>query len=321
MRNLKKNKNLNLNEFQLKNLSMAIIAAKLCNLKEKKIFNSLKKIRDVNGRMELVKTFSNNIKVYVDFAHTPDALLKSLNALKNNYGKNISLVFGCGGDRDYKKRPLMAKIASTNCKKIYVTDDNPRDEDPNKIRIGIIKNIKNKNCFNIGNRQKAIKTSILNAEPNEIILVAGKGHETKQIYKNKVIKITDKQIIRKLKFKIKKLSIKKQDFFQNQKILEEIKKGVKLNFHGLAIDSRVIKKNNLFLTIKGKNKDGMNYIPNALIKGAKNIISSKNSKRYNKKIIRVKNEKSFLNQFAYKKRNYTNAKNSCHNRKYRKNLA
>ena len=100
---LKKNKNLNLNEFQLKNLSMAIIAAKLCNLKEKKIFNSLKKIRDVNGRMELVKTFSNNIKVYVDFAHTPDALLKSLNALKNNYGKNISLVFGCGGDRDYKK--------------------------------------------------------------------------------------------------------------------------------------------------------------------------------------------------------------------------
>ena len=305
---LKKNKNLNLNEFQLKNLSMAIIAAKLCNLKEKKIFNSLKKIRDVNGRMELVKTFSNNIKVYVDFAHTPDALLKSLNALKNNYGKNISLVFGCGGDRDYKKRPLMAKIASTNCKKIYVTDDNPRDEDPNKIRIGIIKNIKNKNCLNIGNRQKAIKTSILNAEPNEIILVAGKGHETKQIYKNKVIKITDKQIIRKLKFKIKKLSIKKQDFFQNQKILEEIKKGVKLNFHGLAIDSRVIKKNNLFLTIKGKNKDGMNYIPNALIKGAKKIISSKNSKRYNKKIIRVKNEKSFLNQFAYKKRNYTNAK-------------
>ena len=148
----------------------------------------------------------------------------------------------------------MAKIASTNCKKIYVTDDNPRDEDPNKIRIGIIKNIKNQNCFNIGNRQKAIKTSILNAEPNEIILVAGKGHETKQIYKNRVIKITDKQIIRKLKFKIKKLSIKKQDFFQNQKILEEIKKGVKLNFHGLAIDSRVIKKNNLFLTIKVKTK-------------------------------------------------------------------
>ena len=71
----------------------------------------------------------------------------------------------------------MAKIASSNCKKIYVTDDNPRNEKPEKIRKEIIKNIKNKNCFNIGNRSKAIKKAISNAEPNEIILVAGKGHE------------------------------------------------------------------------------------------------------------------------------------------------
>ena len=70
--------------------------------------------------------------------------------------------------------------------KIYVTDDNPRNESPEKIRKEIIRNIKNKNCFNIGNRTKAIKTAILNAEPNEIILVAGKGHETKQIYKKKL---------------------------------------------------------------------------------------------------------------------------------------
>ena len=86
--------------------------------KGKKIYNSLKKIKDVNGRLELVKTFSNNIKVFVDFAHTPDALLKTIHALKNIHRSNISLVFGCGGDRDFKKRPIMARIASKIAKNL-----------------------------------------------------------------------------------------------------------------------------------------------------------------------------------------------------------
>ena len=202
IKKLKNVKDLNFNEFQLKNLSMAIAAAKLCNLKEK-IFNSLSKIKDVNGRLEFIKTFPNNVKTYVDFAHTPDALIKSLKALKETNVGKISLVFGCGGDRDYKKRPLMAKIASSNCDKIYVTDDNPRNEKPNKIRKEIVKNIKNTNCHNIGNRKKAIQTAVLNAEPNEIVLVAGKGHEVQQIYKNKIIKISDKKIIKRLKIKTK----------------------------------------------------------------------------------------------------------------------
>ena len=96
----------------------------------------------------------------------------------------------------------MAKIANSICKKIYVTDDNPRNEKPEKIRNEIIKKINSSNCFNIGSRIKAIKAAISNAEPNEVILIAGKGHETQQIYKNKIILISDKQIIRKLKFKI-----------------------------------------------------------------------------------------------------------------------
>ena len=92
-----------MNDFQIKNLSMAIEAAKLCGLNETKIFESLDKIKDVNGRLELVRTFPNKVKIYVDFAHTPDALLKSLQALRKSYGKNISVVFGCGGNRDFKK--------------------------------------------------------------------------------------------------------------------------------------------------------------------------------------------------------------------------
>ena len=308
-RKIENNKKLNLNEFQLKNLSMAIVAAKISNIKEKQIFRCLRKLKSVNGRLELVKIFKNNIKVYVDFAHTPDALLESLQALKKLNSRNVSVVFGCGGDRDFKKRPEMAKIASSNCKKIYVTDDNPRNEKPSKIRNEIIKNVKNKNCFNISDRSKAIKTAILNAEPNEIILIAGKGHETKQIFKNKIIFISDKKIINKLKLDLKKISNKDTLFKQNRKILKEIVKTKQIkNFHGISIDTRSLKAGNLFLTIEGKNQDGTKYIPKAIKKGAQHIISSRSPKKFKMKTIKVKNEEKFLNNFAFKKRDASDAK-------------
>ena len=306
---LNKNKNIKFKNFQIKNLSMAIAAAKLCNLKEKKIFHSINKIKDVDGRLELVKIFSNNVSVYVDFAHTPDALLKSITALKDTDNKDVSIIFGCGGNRDFKKRPLMGKIASQNCKNIYVTDDNPRDEKPEKIRNEIIKVIKNNNCFNIKDRSIAIKTAIINAEPNEKILIAGKGHESQQIYKKKTISISDKKIVSNFNYKSKKLSNKQLTFLQNKKIFKEIKKNTKIeDFHGLAIDSRLVKKDNLFLTIKGKNHDGSNFISSALEKGAKQIVSSKKLKKYKNKIIKVKNETKFLNSFAKKKRDISRAK-------------
>ena len=118
---------------------MAVEVVKMCGLKESLIYNSIKKLKDVSGRLELVRSFANNIKVFVDYAHTPDALLKTLSSLKNKYGDNISVVFGCGGDRDKNKRPFMAKIANENCKKVYITDDNPRNEDPKIIRKVLLK--------------------------------------------------------------------------------------------------------------------------------------------------------------------------------------
>ena len=306
---ISKIKNLKLNEFQSKNLSMAIAAAKFCNLNEEKIFNSLKKIKDVSGRLELVRVFSNNIKVYVDFAHTPDALKKTLKALRDLYGDNISIVFGCGGDRDFKKRPMMAKIVNSYCKKIYITDDNPRNENPHRIRQTILKYIKDRDCFNIGNRSKAIHSAIINAEPNDVILIAGKGHESEQIYKNRVIKISDKQIIKRLNSKIKKISLSQQNYLQNLKILNEIQSNFKAqNFNGISIDTRMLKKDNLFLTIKGKNNNGAKFVTKALKKGAKYIVSSQNIKKQKNKTIKVKNEIKFLNKYASKKREKTRAK-------------
>tara|TARA_X000000950_G_scaffold281695_1_gene378985 strand:+ start:12 stop:2774 length:2763 start_codon:yes stop_codon:yes gene_type:complete len=305
-----KNIPLNFNEdFKIKNLAMAIEAAKLCGLKDKLIFRAITKLKNVSGRLELVKKYPNDVKVFIDYAHTPDALFKTIMSLKNSYGNNISLVFGCGGERDQTKRPIMSKIANENCKKIYITDDNPRNEKPEKIRKDLSKNILKNKSFNIGNRALAIKKAILNADPQEIILIAGKGHEEQQIYKNKILNISDKKIVKTIKVKAKIMSKKKQTYSQNKLILNKILGKTKLvNFNGLSADTRSIKKDNLFLAIKGKKKDGNKYINIALKKGAGCIISSKISKKNNKKIIKVKNSILFLNSFAKLKRKLSLAK-------------
>jgi len=296
-------------DYKVKNLAMAIEATKLCGLKDSEIYKSLKKIKDVSGRLEFIRRFPNNIKVFIDYAHTPDALLKTLQSLEKKYGKNISLVFGCGGERDKKKRPLMAQIANSLSRKIYITDDNPRNEDPKQIRAELVKKIDKNKSFNIGNRTEAIKKSITNSEPNGIVLIAGKGHEEQQIYKNKIFNISDKQIVRNLKLRIKVLSKKDQNYLQNRMIIKKITGRTKPgNYHGLQIDSRMVKKNNLFLTVKGVNSDGIKFIPHALKNRARYIVSSKKIKEYKKKTINVKNEILFLNQFAELKRQKSSTK-------------
>jgi len=296
-------------DFKIKNLAMAIEAVKLCGLKKKEIYKSIKNLKDVDGRLELVRRYPNNIQIFVDYAHTPDALLKTLSFLKNKYGNNISLVFGCGGERDQKKRPLMAKIADTYCNKIYITDDNPRNENPKKIRNELLKHILRKQVYDIGNRTLAIKKAIQKADPQEIILIAGKGHEEQQIYKNKIFNISDKKIISNILIKKKVVTEKKQNYLQNRSILEKILgKKNSVNFDGISIDSRTIKKNNLFLAIKGKNNDGNKFINSALMKGAGCAVSSSVIKKTKKKLIKIKNSNLFLNKFAKLKREYSLAK-------------
>ena len=307
--NIKNNSLSLVGSFQMKNLSMAILAAQLCNLNYTKINSALRKIKNVDGRLDLIKKYPNNIKVFIDYAHTPDALKEVIKSIKNTFNSNITLVFGCGGERDFKKRSLMAKVAKSFCKKIYVTDDNPRKEDPKKIRKEIINHLKGSNYFNIGNRSKAIKEAVLKAEPNEIILIAGKGHENYQDYGNKIISISDRKIIKKLKINKNAINQKKQNYLFNSKILNQIIKNKKTYlFNGLSIDSRDVKKDNIFLAIKGKYNDGNKYISKALKKGARHVISSNNNKRNKKKIIQVDNPIIFLDKFAKLKRENCKAK-------------
>ena len=298
-----------ISDFKAKNLAMATKALKLCGLNEILIYKSVRNIKQTNGRLELIRKFQNNVKVFVDYAHTPDALLKTIKSLKSDYGNNISLIFGCGGDRDKKKRKFMARIANKNCKKIYVTDDNPRNESPKKIRKEILKYISKDKAFDVGNRFLAIKTALQNSYPAEILLVAGKGHEKHQIYKNKILNISDKKIIKKINVKKKFFTKKDLSYHQNNSILSNILGKKKLlKFDGLSIDTRTLKKDNLFLAIKGRKNNGNKFINEALKKKAGCIICSEKIKIKDKKIIKIKNVLSFLNLFAKSKRDHSLAK-------------
>ena len=273
--------------FQIKNLLMAILAAHESGISYDKIFNQVKKIKSVPGRLEQIVSLKNNSNIIVDFAHTPAALENSLNALKKQFKREILLVFGCGGERDKKKRLLMGKIAKKYCKEVFVTDDNPRNENPKKIRNEIINGCKGK-ATNIGDRKKAIETAINILKPNETLLVAGKGHEKTQDYGNKVIKFSDKKVIKEA-VKKRKNFIKKynyHDFLLNTAFHKNNLKNIKYN--NVSINTKTVKKNNLFICIKGKNYDGHMFAKEALNKGAIRSVISKNIKSIPRnKFIRV----------------------------------
>lgn len=149
------------------------------------------------GRLE--KIVVNGKNVFIDYAHKPDALKKVLIALRElNDASNIWTVFGCGGNRDSEKRPIMGQIASELSDVVIVTDDNPRNELPEKIRKEIISGISSCKYFEIENRKTAIKYAVNNAKKNDIILIAGKGHEKYQIIGNQMIEFSDCDIVKSM---------------------------------------------------------------------------------------------------------------------------
>ena len=296
--------------FQIKNLFMSILAAKLSGLNIKQTIYVAKKIKEVNGRLQLVKTIPNQTKIFIDYAHTPDALETALKTLKEHYKIKPNVVFGCGGERDKKKRSKMANICEKNAEKIYVTDDNPRNENPKLIRDMIISGFNKKSSIiEIPSRAKAIETAIINSKPNSIILIAGKGHETTQVYRKKIINISDKEIVRNIH--IKKIKFVKKNYNKvfNAEIIKKIVKKNKIQFEGVSINSKQIKKNNLFIAIKGKNHDGHIFAKEALKNKANYcVVQKNNSKLSKKKLIRLPDTISFLNKLAILKRSHSISK-------------
>ena len=164
-------------------------------ISEDKIMNVLPKIKPIKGRLNVLK--NKNKTVCLDYAHTPDGLEKVITTLESHFKKRVNIVFGCGGNRDKGKRENMAKIANKFCKKSIVTDDNPRDENPKNITKQIYKFI-DKGLI-INNRKLAIKKAIQGTSQNEVLLVAGKGHENYQIIKGRKFHFSDyEEIIKNL---------------------------------------------------------------------------------------------------------------------------
>ena len=296
--------------FQIKNLLMSLLAAKLSGLNLIHMLKNIKKIKEVDGRLQLVRILPNQAKVFIDFAHTPAALETSLKTLKDHYGLKPDVVFGCGGGRDKKKRPMMARISECSADKIYITDDNPRNENPELIRRMIASGFKNKKkIYNVPLRKQAIKLAIMNSKPNGIVLIAGKGHETTQTYKNKILNFSDKEIIKKININKLKLSKDFNNQILNAKIINEILKKNNLKFEGVSIDSKQIRKNNIFIAIKGKNHDGHSFVKEA-IKNKANfcVVEKKILKMNQKKLIKYSSTINFLNKLAIKKRKYLKAK-------------
>jgi len=180
--------------FNVYNLTAAIAAVHLVTDKKlSEVCEVVDNFAGVSGRMEVV---SESPLVIVDFAHTPDGMEQVLNALKE---KEVLVVFGAGGDRDVTKRPMMGKVAAKFAKKIYVTSDNPRTEDPDKIIEDIVKGIDDKNELFIDvNRRNAIAQALSDQEGDEIVLVLGKGDETVQIIYDEKLPFDDREVVREL---------------------------------------------------------------------------------------------------------------------------
>lgn len=180
--------------FNLYNILAAISAVDMLEVAPiEQICEAVENFGGVEGRMEVVST---DPLVIVDFAHTPDGMDKVLDALKD---KNIVVVFGAGGDRDKNKRPKMGNIASRYAKKVVVTSDNPRSEDPDKIIEDIIVGIKDKSNLHVeADRKKAIQYALDKRDENEIIVILGKGDETYQEVQGEKIPFDDREVVREL---------------------------------------------------------------------------------------------------------------------------
>ena len=282
-------------KIQIKNVLMAILAAKKIGLEFKKIIDVIDKIQPVEGRLENIGKIKNNSKVILDYAHSPAALELALLNIKEQFPKNkICLVFGCGGERDIKKRLIMGKIASKYSDRIFLTDDNPRNENPSKIRKDIKKGINKNKIQELPNRKKAIHKAIMSLNTGEILLVAGKGHEKTQDYGKKKFFFSDEEVILKsIKHKNKSLSKN----FKLNIIAEEAKSKIlnKIIIKNISINSKSIKKNDVFFAIKGKKRDGNKYVSEAFKKKSSLVILNRFNKNYPlSKQIKVKNSLSFL---------------------------
>jgi UDP-N-acetylmuramoyl-L-alanyl-D-glutamate--2,6-diaminopimelate ligase len=178
--------------FQVQNAAVAAGLAIATGAAPERVFAALSHLTGAKGRLELVGT-RNGAPIFIDYAHKPDALAKALQALRPYTTGKLVVVFGAGGDRDTGKRPIMGRIAQENADRVIVTDDNPRSESPAAIRAAILAAAAG--ATEIGDRAEAIRASIAELKSGDVLLIAGKGHETGQIIGERIVPFSDHEAV------------------------------------------------------------------------------------------------------------------------------
>jgi len=179
-------------EFQIENALVAAGLAIGTGSEPAAVLAVLEHLEGAKGRLEQVGEH-NGAPIFVDYAHKPDALAKALQALRPYAKRRLVVIFGAGGDRDAGKRPLMGAIAADNADQVIVTDDNPRSENPAMIRAAILAAAKN--ATDIADRADAIRAGVSALQQGDVLLIAGKGHETGQIVGDKVLPFSDHEAV------------------------------------------------------------------------------------------------------------------------------
>jgi UDP-N-acetylmuramoyl-L-alanyl-D-glutamate--2,6-diaminopimelate ligase len=181
-------------QFQAANALCALGLALATGAPKDAAVAALEHLEGVPGRLQKVAETPSGAAVYVDYAHTPDALETVLAALRPHAVKRLVVVFGCGGDRDPGKRPQMGQIAARSADLVFITDDNPRSEDPASIRAQILAACPG--ATEIGDRGEAIGQAVGQLGAGDLLVIAGKGHETGQIVGDKTLPFDDAVVVR-----------------------------------------------------------------------------------------------------------------------------
>jgi UDP-N-acetylmuramoyl-L-alanyl-D-glutamate--2,6-diaminopimelate ligase len=179
-------------EFQVENALVAAGLVIATGGDPAAVFAALERLTGAKGRLELVGS-SRGAPIFIDYAHKPDALAKALDALRPAVAGKLVVLFGAGGDRDRGKRPLMGAVAAAKADRVIVTDDNPRSENAAAIRAAILAAARG--AVEIGDRREAIRTAIAELRPGDVLLIAGKGHETGQIIGDRVVPFSDHEAV------------------------------------------------------------------------------------------------------------------------------
>jgi UDP-N-acetylmuramoyl-L-alanyl-D-glutamate--2,6-diaminopimelate ligase len=182
--------------FNVSNALAALAAANSLGISLREAVLSLAKSPQVPGRLEAVPA-KRQFQIFVDYAHSDDALLNVLKTLRELGPRRLILVFGAGGDRDKEKRALMGRVADQNADYSIITSDNPRKEDPLAIIAEVRKGFRSENFETVPDRAEAIARAIALAQPRDVILIAGKGHETYQEFADHTIPFDDRQMARR----------------------------------------------------------------------------------------------------------------------------